>query len=727
MSSSIMSVSTVTPNNKHNNNSNAQHADSEGYASRDRSTSTCNSVGFESERTVNPADVVGGTTGSNTAVPISMTTTNATANASETASETNTASSGSHRNHGRDSEIIEKAIKFWNHPSLSSIPTQEKINYLKSKGLSDDDIHQVWEKLVDDNDHQPSIVSDGGTDTSRMAIPQVGSSVSPGHRTNSTVTTTHVPTAPYVVDGPQSYPQRSLQNDAAVYDETPHTMALLTIGGMLGLTAAAAVRWLNGGDFYLFPPATAATTTTTTTATTASITSTNTNHNKASDDHVIEDQDENCNTDDSKKNRDPQQSSYDAQQLEKVISRQIEELKTIVQAQNESHDRVLHSLTAQQAKRMTDQSMTLLKRSQRMERIKSLLESLLPHDKDDTLKKAIAMVNECLDEEKEDTVLQQQQHRQDDVMVAVSHRSTDAANRATVESSSNASILPQVIQRLVLENDATADMNSGCQVLYLYVTHLSSHPHVPRYRKIYTSNGSFQKVEKLAGGLDLLLAVGFTKFDGYLEWQPQNEQEALKTLQAASMALSILKNNNNINNNSSSTVGDSEPPTKESLCAMALAALPTRSGTPTSFSPTTSIREEDQNNITNTNNCNNNDIIMKTPSTPEVGNHLVSPPMTKKHPNAVVHSFLPTPYAYPNTPNKCHKDLQPTHDEIELPSSSSSSEAASAPIILPAESSSQQTSHDPVVMEQLPITAFQPILSQSQLPPSKIQPSRREE
>jgi hypothetical protein len=29
--------------------------------------------------------------------------------------------------------------------------------------------------------------------------------------------------------------------------------ALLTIGGILGLSAAAAVRWLNGGDFQLFP------------------------------------------------------------------------------------------------------------------------------------------------------------------------------------------------------------------------------------------------------------------------------------------------------------------------------------------------------------------------------------------------------------------------------------------------------------------------------------------
>ena len=72
-----------------------------------------------------------------------------------TATETTPASTSTERKRSpipcRDAEI-QKAVKFWNHPSLIAIPTQEKINYLKAKGLSDLDIHQVWEKLVN-NDH----------------------------------------------------------------------------------------------------------------------------------------------------------------------------------------------------------------------------------------------------------------------------------------------------------------------------------------------------------------------------------------------------------------------------------------------------------------------------------------------------------------------------------------------------------------------------------------------
>ena len=483
-------------------------------------------------------------------------------------------------------------------------------------------------------------------------------------------------------------------------------MALLTVGGLLGLTAAAAVRWLNGGDFSLLPPATTTRTTVDTPSSTHkghSRIHTTTNH-QSGDSDTEEDQHDDDNQ---------QDKSNSNVRRHDVLSKQIQELTTLVQAQNESYDRLVQSWTAHQAKRMTDQSMTLLKRSQQIETIQALLKPFLPHDKDGNLKQAIAMLNDYLEDDKEETALQHPPQRPDEVMVTLDYRSTDGnaiwatTERTQVEAvpspphpSSHAS-LRHAIQQLVLDNDNTTDLHSGCQVLYLYVTHLSSHPHVPRYRKIYTSNGSFQKVEKLAGGLELLQAVGFVNRDGYLEWQPEHEPEATKALQAASAALSTLKSNTS----SDGMGGVGEAPNKESLCAMVLATLPTRSGTPT-YSSTT-LNDEDEHII-------HNDIVT-TPLTPQVGDHLISPPVMKKHPNAVVHSFLPTPYTYPNTPIHRTNDQKPTHEEV-----SSSAE------ILHPESSSQGTSQDHVMMEQLPITAFQPILSQSE-PPAMMQPSPHEE
>mmetsp|Transcript_5334 Transcript_5334/g.8759 ORF Transcript_5334/g.8759 Transcript_5334/m.8759 type:complete len:80 (-) Transcript_5334:228-467(-) len=59
--------------------------------------------------------------------------------------------------------------------------------------------------------------------------------------------------------------------------------------------------------------------------------------------------------------------------------------------------------------------------------------------------------------------------------------------------------------------------------------HLSSHPHVPRYRKIYTSNDQ-QRVEKVKGGVGVLLAVGFAEIGRYLERQPEQESDLLRCL-----------------------------------------------------------------------------------------------------------------------------------------------------------------------------------------------------
>lgn len=121
--------------------------------------------------------------------------------------------------------------------------------------------------------------------------------------------------------------------------------------------------------------------------------------------------------------------------------------------------------------------------------------------------------------------------------------------------------LYKAIEQLVLDNDSIA-LKEGVQFLYLYILNLSNHPHVPRYRKIYTSNESFQKVGTLNGGKELLLALDFIEeSDNLLAWKPvENEQQSVKKLTEALAALSILK----------STTMDQE---KQSMAVSALAAI----------------------------------------------------------------------------------------------------------------------------------------------------------
>jgi hypothetical protein len=105
--------------------------------------------------------------------------------------------------------------------------------------------------------------------------------------------------------------------------------------------------------------------------------------------------------------------------------------------------------------------------------------------------------------------------------------------------------LRQSVQEMVTQNDATT-LRVGSQLLYLYIINLTGNPSNPRYRKIFTTNESFQKVEAVAGGKELLLAVGFEERKGCLEWlasnpSPEAEGLAMAKLQEAAAALGILK------------------------------------------------------------------------------------------------------------------------------------------------------------------------------------------
>jgi PUB domain len=95
----------------------------------------------------------------------------------------------------------------------------------------------------------------------------------------------------------------------------------------------------------------------------------------------------------------------------------------------------------------------------------------------------------------------------------------------TIDSEAMVSDLRQALAQLVLGKDGPsvshAQFISGIQLLYLYSSNISNHPHVPRYRRIYCENESYrQNVEKLSGAAALLEAIGFHlgQNSKYWEW-----------------------------------------------------------------------------------------------------------------------------------------------------------------------------------------------------------------
>ena len=195
----------------------------------------------------------------------------------------------------------------------------------------------------------------------------------------------------------------------------------------------------------------------------------------------------------------------------------------------------------------------------------------------------------------------------------------------------------------IAEKNNDVKIKIGSQLLYLYLTNLSSKPDNQRYRKIYTSNESFQKVENMIGGKDLLHVVGF-EFEeddndddnnnkGILEWIPtkstEKEMLSLVLVEEAIAALGVLK--------SSASLPSSQ------LIQLAMLKL---SHTPPVL-PTTSQQQQQQQqreydnnddgpgnhydgNGNNTYNHNQHD-APAAPQTPS-GSSLVSPPMPRKKP-----------------------------------------------------------------------------------------------
>ena len=168
--------------------------------------------------------------------------------------------------------------------------------------------------------------------------------------------------------------------------------------------------------------------------------------------------------------------------------------------------------------------------------------------------------------------------------------------------------------RQIAEANDTTTLKVGAQLLYLYLVNLSGKPDNQRYRKIFTSNQSFQKVENLIGGKDLLLAVGFVEDDDskkFLEWVPSGNSDEeityLVLVKEAAAALGVLKSGK-----------PSDELTEQALSKLSIVDTSSSSDDQPDITP--SVVDDDQNIIVDSD---------KAPETP-AGSMLKSPPMMKK-------------------------------------------------------------------------------------------------
>jgi PUB domain len=581
----------------------------------------------------------------------------------------------------------------------------------------------------------------------------------------------HAPTYPLGFRGepvtPQypsyPYPSSTYQNYPAVHQDgmpyststsvkesvefTPAKAAtLVAIGGMLGLTAAAAVRWLNGGDFVLFPitePCSAQDTAGST-------------HDQEPADRTLTAAHQDCLTSptrrayqDEARNQTQDEFKYSAGEFDddgaqlpsdfdeyyhdSPLEGQLSRLVAALHRQSSSQERLLQSIlnentlcrlrkgTVQSdpgessqlgAESNQTQSLALGDQQQKLLIFAKLTEiqaelsdirralraapssnaatvaasdskgkSTLGTDHAnwdsrlsatlDDVRSSLESLRSCMNadslaEPTSTPVLQPVMSQQgpvaepDEPQPSSEATSDSGTADAAVDIGIRRQALERALEQLGRSNEHSV-MRAGVQLLYLYVVNLAGNAQIPRYRKIFTSNESFKRVDRLVGGRDLLTAVGFESRENCLEWLPDAvegeaakggsvgvgkqsclRQECLALLQDAAAALSILN----------SATKSSEPDGPEKLANQALNVLSWRvavsdSQTFNETSPS-SVDEGDQNAV----NAPGDVLVSKAPSsalfwgsagdgdaelthTLGVGDSILSPPLPENQASAL--------------------------------------------------------------------------------------------
>ncbi|KAL7480466.1 hypothetical protein ACHAW6_006161 [Cyclotella cf. meneghiniana] len=122
-------------------------------------------------------------------------------------------------------------------------------------------------------------------------------------------------------------------------------------------------------------------------------------------------------------------------------------------------------------------------------------------------------------------------------------RSAHVEVQASDESEPNTHDVEEALKTLSSTN-GDEELKVGAQMLYLYCMNISKNPTIPRYRKIYTNNSTFQKkVGILNGAKELLCAVGFVEKTHFFEWANPTDtsMETEASLDLALVALDMMR------------------------------------------------------------------------------------------------------------------------------------------------------------------------------------------
>jgi hypothetical protein len=486
---------------------------------------------------------------------------------------------------------IEKAMRFWKHSSLQSIPSDQKRQYLRERGVTDQEVFLAWERIATLEETSSSSTSPASSSPKFHTSSEIETTHPPNaqqprpQHLNSNSTNNYHPNYPAPTYPSSSPPPYYGQQHAEFEPEGPLTMvqgaSLVTLGGFIGLAAAAGSRWLNGGDFHLFPKPSSA------------------DHprmvseqrslflqrleSKVEDDEEEEDDDDDDDNDESIFLQDNMVDQEIAAALvQEKLLQQVEIIAENLKANVQVQEKVLQKLSSQGTS-LTDQSMNFLRQheSSSKEQDESTNDSLTQEsllriwkelvelradlkvhstsdDKDTTT--LFANLNRCLEqinsvvrskEESKAVEVIEIQPTVKEPLPSITLKQDEPDDPPTDESTNNDNVdnkklsltLRDSIRILAEQNDDATQFKVGCQLLYLYIINLTKNRDNPRYRKIFTCNDSFQKVMALKGGEEFLLSVGFSPSEGFLEWLPNDIKEghAIQKLNEAAEALELLK------------------------------------------------------------------------------------------------------------------------------------------------------------------------------------------
>ncbi|CAB9509422.1 expressed unknown protein [Seminavis robusta] len=146
--------------------------------------------------------------------------------------------------------VIDQIVQFWNHPALKDVSPAQKQDYLmKQQGIRKDQMDMAWDQI--------NLTSSLKVQQPLLPPPTTRQSTPPTHEnTNiSTGSPQHPLVSPHYNHNHYRNRITTSSTTRRRADDSVSISRLVafsaTIGGFLGLLAAATIRWFNGGDFRL--------------------------------------------------------------------------------------------------------------------------------------------------------------------------------------------------------------------------------------------------------------------------------------------------------------------------------------------------------------------------------------------------------------------------------------------------------------------------------------------